>query len=165
IDQFGAVVVQLQAEVGVVRNGAGPAAEKISAAGFAFAAKRYGHVTAISVTLQGEGVGGGRIRIDPKAALAHDPGIGGGRVVGINFVAAVEILAVNAVVNIGGEHAAVANAAEVAEFIAAAGFGVKPLRVPRAFADDADDAVDGVGAPERAARTADDLDPVDVFEQ
>src|SRR6185437_9473675 len=39
------------------------------------------------------------------------------------------------------------------------------LRVARAFGDDVDDAVDGVGAPQRAARAADDFNAVDVIQQ
>ena len=39
------------------------------------------------------------------------------------------------------------------------------MRVARTLGDDVDDAVDGVGPPERAARSADDFDAVDVLEQ
>src|SRR5205823_12903946 len=40
----------------------------------------------------------------------------------------------------------------------------KPLRLVGALRAHADDAVDGVRAPERSTRTADDLDGVDVLE-
>ena len=40
----------------------------------------------------------------------------------------------------------------------------RPLRVARVSRDDVDDAVDGVGAPERGARPANHLDAIDVAE-
>jgi hypothetical protein len=60
---------------------------------------------------------------------------------------------------------AVADGAEAALRGAAASFEVGALGVLRALADDVDDAVDRVRAPERCPRSADDLDAVYVLEE
>ena len=48
--------------------------------------------------------------------------------------------------------------------VAAAAVGEQPLGVGRSLRYDVDHAVDGVGAPDRASRSADHLDPIDVLE-
>src|SRR5262245_43331804 len=67
--------------------------------------------------------------------------------------------------HIGAKRAAIADATEAPQLIAAAHRQQRPLRIARTLRRDVDDTVDCVGAPERRARTADYLNPVDVFQQ
>src|SRR6267142_1707121 len=75
------------------------------------------------------------------------------------------MLGVDAGKGVVADFPAVACADEVALFGAAAAIDQETLRVFGVFGDDVDDAVDGVGAPERAGRAADDLDAVDVLHE
>src|SRR6185295_633710 len=73
-------------------------------------------------------------------------------------------LAVEAVGDVVADLAAPAGGAEGAFLGAAAAGDAAALGVLRLLGDDVDDAVDGVGAPDGGAGTADDLDAVDVLE-
>jgi hypothetical protein len=60
---------------------------------------------------------------------------------------------------------AVTQRAETAEIVATAAFGEPALRLIGRQGGDVDDAIDGIGAPQRSAGTADDFDAVQIGQQ
>ena len=66
---------------------------------------------------------------------------------------------------VGGKRAAVTNATETAQLRAAATLQENPLSVLGLLGDDVDDPVDRVGPPLRGPRSADDFNPIDVFQE
>ncbi len=93
------------------------------------------------------------------------PGVRFGIATGQDFVASIDVLPVDAELSARSQRSAVAHAGKTLRLRAASGLRVKSLRVCGALGNDVDHAIDRVRAPQRASRTADDFDAVDVFEQ
>ena len=74
-------------------------------------------------------------------------------------------LAVDAIVPRGPGRPAIPRADEAAVLVAAARGGQRALRGSRRLRDDVDDAVHGIGAPQRATRAANHFNPLHVLEQ
>ncbi len=126
-------------------------------------ASRIAHIV---VALNGHaiGVGGVEIPIGAEAGAALAPVVVG-PAVREESAAALEVLAVHAVIAVLAEPSADARAVGKLLLGAAAGRHVDALRVLGLLGDDADDAVDGIGAPQGPARAADHLDPLHVFQE
>jgi hypothetical protein len=78
---------------------------------------------------------------------------------------AADVLGVGPGADVLGDLESVAGAAEGTLLRARASDEVDAQRVLGTLGDDVDDAVDGIGAPEGAARAADHLDAVDILEE
>ncbi len=130
-----------------------------SAAGLHFLA------TAVEVALYGQSVLRGTLRVDSKAPPALSPGVRSGISIGQDFGVPIEILPVDAEKSTRSQRSAVARAGKILRLRAAAGLRVKSLRVCGALGNDIDHAIDRIRSPQRAPRTADDFDAIDVFEQ
>src|SRR6185369_16958486 len=95
----------------------------------------------------------------------HVPPVVTAGTAGVGAAVSIEVLAVDAVVPVGAECAAVAHAPEALLFIAAAG-GYQPAgRAGGMLGDDVDHAIDGIRSPQRPSRAAHDLDAFDVFKE
>ena len=171
------VIVRLEREVRARAEAARPAAEKVGAREVGVLGqdgpeggpedRHRGPLPAlprIDVSLNAERIARARVPVRPESALPRPPGVvlGAAR---IEAGVTVEPLAVAPIVEVLADAPPVADAAEGALLGAAASGREAALRLSRALRDDVDHAVDGVGAPERAARAADDLDAVDVLEE
>src|SRR3984893_1529296 len=102
----------------------------------------------VVVALHGESVLRRESRIDSKARPALPPRVRFRVAIGQHFVAAVEILAVDAEMRVRLERTAIACSRKFMRFGSAARLGIQALRVRGALGDDVDDAIDRVRAPE-----------------
>src|SRR5665213_898872 len=93
------------------------------------------------------------------------PPVTGAFTVGKHFVVPVEVLSIDAKVHVRSQVTAIAGTGALLELSTACSFHVHAFAVGRTASDDVDHAIDGIGAPQRAARTADDFDAGDVFEK
>src|ERR1700730_9369307 len=119
----------------------------------------------VVVALKGESILRRESRIDSKARPALSPRVRFPVSIGQHFVAAVEILAVDAEMRVPVQRTAVACTRKFMWFRSAPRLGVQSLRVRGALGDDVDDTIDRVRAPQRASRPTDDFDSIDVFQQ
>ncbi len=93
------------------------------------------------------------------------PGIGSRLSIGEQRGIATEALAVDPIISVRAELAAVAGGSKPCQLGAAAARDQQSSRILRVLRDDVDHAVDGVGAPQRCPWSADDFDSVDIREQ
>ena len=105
------------------------------------------------------------VPVDTEPAAFHVPPVVGVASVGKHLIVAIEILGIDTVVGVFSQLAAVANTGKTLLLGAAAARHQQSSRIFGRPGDDVNHAIDRVGAPERGARAADHLNPVNVFEQ
>src|SRR5690606_13452377 len=122
-------------------------------------------VAFVDVSLEGEGIVRRWVIVHAETALDEVPCVVGIVAAGEVGVVVAEAQAVYAVVQIVADAAAVTDGGVILPEVAVGLAEVQALRAAGAARDDVDDAVNGVGAPQRPAGAADDLDALDVFKQ
>src|SRR3989440_266956 len=163
--QVRVVVVELQAQRGSAGGIMRPARENIAARQTRAAGGGDVFCAAVEVALYGQAVLRGWLRIEAESAAAHVPRIIRAGAGGRDFPVAAGVLAVSTQVDLGWGGSADAHAPLLLQLVACRCKRVQPLSVSRGFGDDVDHAVSRVGSPRGAARSADDLDPLDVRER
>ena len=118
----------------------------------------------VKIALHGEDFSMFREPISAETGLPETPIVVRFFAAGMQSAIAIEGRAVNAKVKILAEFVAVTKIGKTVQESAAAGAHERALRIARGFGDDVDDAIDGVGTPERATRAGDYFDAIDVFE-
>src|SRR5258708_16897127 len=157
------VIIQLKTQLEIMRNGMRPAPEDVSAAGLAFTARRNIYVAAVKIALQSKIILRAGLIINAESALSHPPRICSIISIGKHLITTIKIFAIDAVINIRCQRAAVTHPREILQPCSTARLDVKPLRVFGALARDVDHAIDGIPAPNRSALTADDFVPLNVL--
>ena len=172
-----AVIIDLQFQIGIRREGVRPAANDVSAGDAHFARVRlrewegrseqsHGLVlgASIGVALQGEQILGRRLPIGAKSSSIHVPGVVGLCAGRQRRRIPIEVFYVAAVIGILTEFAPITSAAEPLLLCAVSAAQQAAEGFFGALGRDVDHAIDGVGAPERCARPANDLDAIDIFQ-
>ena len=118
----------------------------------------------IHIALERQKIGFTGVPIDAETAPRHSPIVR--RVAaGIKKTRVVEIFLVNADIGILSDLPAIADSFKTLVHVAATGLRIDALRVLTTFGDDIDHPVDGIGTPKRGAGTADDFNPINIFQK
>src|SRR2546422_10277037 len=105
------------------------------------AGTHLGAAAIVPIAVQAEAVTGGRIPVHTKPALSHMPRIGGPPSIGQQRGITTEALAVDSVIGMRAERAAVARRSEARQLSAAATRDQESLGVFRVLRDDVDQAI------------------------
>src|SRR5690349_21302671 len=115
----------------------------------------------IHVALDRERIVCANVPVRPKSALTFTPTIK----FRLRFGGAIEELAIESIVEILADFSPMTVRGKSALLSSSSDHGKIALAILRVFGDDINDAIHRVGAPQRAAWTANHLDPVNVLEQ
>ena len=159
----GVVKVRLGLHAVASRELPGPAAQQVPARDPDIAGGRLIDRAAVGVALQRE-CAGRRSPIRPEPRLAAVPAVVGRSTVGPRGLVAVGDLAVDPKRTVRAQLSALPRSGAALE-IPGSCHEQSALRFRSAPGDYVDHAVHRIGAPQRCARAADHLDPVDIFEQ
>ena len=142
-----------------------PSANHVVAVHGDVAGAGLGNPAGVIVPLQSQEIDVRGVPVQPKSSLPRVPVIGCVPAVGKHRAIAIKIFAVDPVVQVGGQFAAIPHTAEAVHLGAAAPHDQKPLCVFRIPRGDVDDAVDRIGPPLCGPWPADDFNPVDVLQE
>src|SRR6266568_3791303 len=159
----GPVVVQVGREARPFGQRARPLRHDVATADANVAARVLSDAAIVQIALQGDAARARRLPIHPEPTLPQVPVVGGVLAAGERRRVTIEPSAVDARANMRAQRCSVAYGAEAVLLGATATREQESLRVLGVLRNDIDDAVDGVGAPQRGPGSADDLDPVDVL--
>ena len=157
------IVITLDLQFGIRREGVRPPTQEVAAAVFRVGARRDAEAVDVSIPLQCQRVVAER-GIEAESALTLFHPVEVVRAIGRNLVVALLVFEIRAVVSSIAEFSAVAEAAETPLLVAATHRDQGALRIARIFRDDVDHAVDCVRSPQRGPGAANHFDAVHVLE-
>ena len=161
---MGPIVIQFRPNVGAGRDGVRPPPGQVVAGHGDVACARLADAAVVQIPVETDLAVGRRIPIHAKASLRRVPVIRRVQARGQHRRLAGKALAIRPKVSRRTQGAAVARVPEATQFHAAAARDEESLRVLAIPADDVDDAVHGVGSPQRRTRPANHFNPVNVLQ-
>src|SRR5258708_7560190 len=124
-----------------------------------------GQIAGVAVSLPGQMTVAPRVMVHAKAPFPEVPAIVGGLAIRLPKIVVELVGAVDAIISVLVDFAAVARAAQSQMLVTASPVNEPALSIAGALAQDTDHAVHRVGAPDRRPRTPDHFDPIHVVKK